>query len=195
MDDVISWGNLGDDRVLTGFFLAAKVQPDGADIPGITLTQSGIAGSKAGVVGANAVPCRTTFLQVSRQHPGTGLNVQTGIGQQVVTGGEHAITTQNRNMSLINLHQAIVPAGYLPGFVPVITDGTGVQTAFFNGDGLQQKGINLIPLSGLPETPCPGRGEPEQSGNKQQNAPHHKRSEPAGETVTVWRSKSIIIFS
>lgn len=90
--------------------------------------------------------------------PSTGLNVQTGIGQQVVTGGEHAITTQNRNMSLIDLHQAIVPAGYLPGFVPVITDGTGVQAAFFNGDGLQQKGINLISLSGLPETPCPGRG-------------------------------------
>ncbi|EEY4101877.1 hypothetical protein EQJ94_27545, partial [Escherichia coli] len=50
-------------------------------------------------------------------------------------------------------------------------------------------------LSGLPETPCPGRGEPEQSGDKQQNAPHHKRSEPAGETVTVWRSKSIVILN
>lgn len=53
---------------------------------------------------------------------------------------------------VINLHQAVVATGDVPFFVPVFTNSLRVEVRLFDGDRLQQKGINVVALSRFGKT-------------------------------------------
>ena len=69
---------------------------------------------------------------MSRQDPCSGLDVQTGIIQQILMAPDNAGGAQPGDMGGVNLHHAVIAAEDFSGFfIPVMVDGAGIQLALY----------------------------------------------------------------
>ncbi len=119
--------------------------------------------SKTRVIGAKAVPGNATDLEMSGQNPCPDLHIQAGTSEQILRAVDISLFNQLRDMGGINLHQAVIRTHYFSGFGTTVSmRNTWTLTAFTNCDGLNQKRIDMVLLSGCVKAERPdaeGKGK------------------------------------
>lgn len=83
------------------------------------------------------MPIDAALFEVFSQYPGTDLDIEARVVQQVLLISQDPQGPQRRNMAVIDLHQPKVAAGDPPFFIAILTDSVRVKAAFDDGHGTQ----------------------------------------------------------